>query len=278
MSFPRLKEPVRVTRSRCDDDWLVRKIDAPCDMIDETEGMRLIALGRMTACVVHDLRNFCNQARGLHYIAVRKMSEGNTDEAEKTLTMLGNAIENMAALSSDVLSLGLHKRHTYRKEPVSRIVDDFLRTLEPGCGVIPLTVHPACTETYVEMSTYEMRQIVLNLIKNAQYASGHVSRLNETLSVLIHPMRRDTDYILLEASHDVSYIGISVCDTGHGMSEEVLERIAEPAFTTKGDDGNGLGLFMSARLAKLYDGALVVRTKEHGGTKVTLCLPTITNN
>jgi signal transduction histidine kinase len=72
----------------------------------------------------------------------------------------------------------------------------------------------------------------------------------------------------------VAAVAISVADTGCGMSPDVLQRVMEPFFTTKGPGkGTGLGLTMVQGFARHSGGALRIESREGRGTTVTLYLP-----
>ena len=65
-------------------------------------------------------------------------------------------------------------------------------------------------------------------------------------------------------------------DEGHGVPEELIERIFEPNVTTKsggGQYGLGLGLAISRDLALQHQGALRVENRSEGGATFRLELP-----
>ena len=99
-------------------------------------------------------------------------------------------------------------------------------------------------------------QILVNLILNALQATpaGGTVRLRVTA---ITP----------------SAAAIEVCDTGSGVSEAVLARMADPFFTTK-PKGSGLGLSIARQLAELQGGRLTFSSTIGEGTIVRLTLPT----
>jgi len=69
---------------------------------------------------------------------------------------------------------------------------------------------------------------------------------------------------------------LTVADTGSGMSPEILARIFEPFYTTKGDAGTGLGLWISKEILERHHGYLHVRSSQrpgHTGTVFALFLP-----
>ena len=65
-----------------------------------------------------------------------------------------------------------------------------------------------------------------------------------------------------------------VRDRGRGMSEEILARVGEPFFTTKGPgDGMGLGLFLTRALVEQLDGAFHISSRSGQGTEASIELP-----
>jgi signal transduction histidine kinase len=67
--------------------------------------------------------------------------------------------------------------------------------------------------------------------------------------------------------------GLAVHDNGCGMSEAVQARIFEPFFSTKGDLGNGLGLYISHEVMERHRGRLEVESDDVHGTTMTIWLP-----
>ncbi|HZC43321.1 MAG TPA: ATP-binding protein, partial [Acidobacteriaceae bacterium] len=64
--------------------------------------------------------------------------------------------------------------------------------------------------------------------------------------------------------------------TGYGMSAEVRRRIYEPFFTTKGEIGTGLGLWVSSGIVEKHRGSIHVRSRSQlgkNGTTFTVILP-----
>jgi signal transduction histidine kinase len=69
---------------------------------------------------------------------------------------------------------------------------------------------------------------------------------------------------------------LTVADTGTGMSPQTLAKVREPFFTTKGDKGTGLGLWISQEIVDRHRGVLRVRSSQAvggSGTVFTLFLP-----
>ena len=107
----------------------------------------------------------------------------------------------------------------------------------------------------IEGNSPELREVLLNLITNA-----------------IDAMPRGGTMTLGLTEVDEKIV-FSVEDTGTGMSEETLERIFEPLFTTKGSAGTGLGLSTARSVAQRHGGMLTAESEEGVGSRFCLILP-----
>jgi signal transduction histidine kinase len=99
-----------------------------------------------------------------------------------------------------------------------------------------------------------MQRVLTGLIHNAAEAGAG--------SITIHA-RREADVVV-----------IVVADDGSGIPANIRERIAEPFFTTRRDEGhNGLGLTLAAEILGLHAGSLSIEENDARGTRATLRLP-----
>lgn len=98
----------------------------------------------------------------------------------------------------------------------------------------------------------EIKQVVLNLIKNAE-------------DVLIEKNVKNPQ-IVIETLYENNQKILRVKDNGGGVPEEILEKIFDPYFSTKKEkDGTGLGLYMSKTIVQEHcDGSLHVNNDKHG--------------
>ncbi|HBQ19580.1 MAG TPA: hybrid sensor histidine kinase/response regulator, partial [Myxococcales bacterium] len=111
----------------------------------------------------------------------------------------------------------------------------------------------------VTASPARLGQILLNLLQNAAQA---VEAREERGEIFVRCRAQDGE------------VQIEVEDTGQGMSPEVMERVFQPFFTTKGESrGTGLGLYLSRQLAEEMGGTLEVRSTLGSGSTFTLRLP-----
>jgi two-component system sensor histidine kinase RegB len=84
--------------------------------------------------------------------------------------------------------------------------------------------------------------------------------------------------VRLHLSTQGAMVCLEVTDQGRGMSAELLARLGEPFFTTKGpSSGMGLGVFLARTFAEQCGGSLVFESEEGNGTRALLELPLALN-
>jgi signal transduction histidine kinase len=113
-----------------------------------------------------------------------------------------------------------------------------------------------------KMDTSQVRQVMLNLIRNAAESIGREGAI--TL--------RARETFLPFAPQRAPAVTLEVEDTGPGISPEVQKRLFDPFFTTK-EAGTGLGLAIAERIVHRHGGALQFRTQMQRGTIFSVVLP-----
>ncbi|MEW6520308.1 MAG: response regulator, partial [Thermodesulfobacteriota bacterium] len=125
----------------------------------------------------------------------------------------------------------------------------------------------------VRADASQMNQVLLNLCINARDAMTGRDRcelLIKTFSVNLQKRNFSTG----EVCQPGEYVGISVSDTGSGMSQDLLSKIFDPFFSTKGKgQGTGLGLSMVYGIIRNHDGYIDVISKPGKGSTFVIYLP-----
>lgn len=120
-------------------------------------------------------------------------------------------------------------------------------------------VSPAEGLPLVKGSSQKIEQVLINLILNALHAL---------------PGRKTGVHVRTYHDKEAGEVVIEVRDEGMGMTKEVLERVTEPFFTTRGDNGGtGLGLSISYSIIKEHRGSMDFYSEPGTGTTVSIRLP-----
>jgi hypothetical protein len=124
----------------------------------------------------------------------------------------------------------------------------------------------------VRVNRAQLESVITNLVVNARDGVG-----GSPGTVFIKVARVDLAGTVAAAQgvKPGCYVAIAVRDDGCGIPKNVLERVFEPFFSTKGSKGNGLGLPMVRWFAQRAGGAVSLQSQPPKGTTVTLLLPAL---
>jgi PAS domain S-box-containing protein len=216
---------------------------------------KLRALGQMAAGVSHDLKNLLNPLT-LDVALLQDLVPGN-EPAQNILEQMTRVLRRGSEVIDLLGDVGRQEPREAAPIEVNPIVHEAAQLARPRIGNRgrTLTIVEELKEVpRVAVSASEILTAVLNLLANAIDAS-------------------ERGRIYLRTAPAGEGVAIEVEDSGCGMTPEVEARALEPFFTTKGDQGTGLGLAMVYALAARQGGSLRVRTAPGAGTTITLLLP-----
>jgi two-component system, cell cycle sensor histidine kinase and response regulator CckA len=151
------------------------------------------------------------------------------------------------------------------KEPL-----DFLRASIPSSIQLMHYIDPDVGTIMADPT--QMQQVLMNLCTNAAQA---MEKEGGTLRIeLNNTQLSEKDKLVDPEVEPGNYLRITVSDTGHGIPKEMLPRIFDPYFTTKGPDkGPGLGLAVVHGIVRSNGGIVKVYSKVGKGTEFQVLLP-----
>ena len=213
---------------------------------------KLAAVGRLAASISHEINNPLESVTNLLYLA--RQSPELSDEVK---TYLDTADHELARVSQIVShTLRFHRQSTKPRSMTAKAL------LDPSLGLYAGRLANAGVDLLVQHSGSdsilcyegEIRQVLNNLISNAIEAMKMGGRL---------AVRSGKARSWKTGSQGIR---ITIADTGHGMSQEVQSRLFEAFYTTKGENGTGLGLWISRGIIEKHFGVLWMRSSVRPGT------------
>jgi two-component system cell cycle sensor histidine kinase/response regulator CckA len=231
---------------------------------------KMDAIGRMAGGVAHDFSNLLAVVSAHADSLATGLGTGHPLAAE--IDGICQAAERGRALTRQLLLFS-------RRAPQEAVIADVAAVLREAHGLLSRMLGEkirAALETPPDLwcswaNPDQLRQAILALAMNARDAmteGGQVAVRARNL-VLDVPLRLRSGEV-----PEGRYVRITVADTGHGMSDEVLRRLFEPFFTTKrGGKGSGLGLAMVYGIAGASGGGVDVASRAGEGTQVSIYLP-----
>ena len=215
----------------------------------EKEKELKLALFKLT----HEIKNPIAVCKG--YLEMLDIK--NKDKLKKYLPIIKDEINRTLSIINDFSDYG--KLQIEKEEvDVSMLLEDIEETLNPLLQEKQVTSKFIMKEEelYAYLDYNRMKQVIINMIKNAIEAKDE----SRTLSI-ITTVKKIKDEIQ-----------IRIEDTGTGISKENLEKIDKIFYTTK-ENGTGLGVALSKEIVEQHHGTLLYQSKVGKGTKVTILLP-----
>jgi len=247
--------------------------------------------GDIYASIIHDINGPLTVISGFVQVLNQRLTRSQRMELEDLefikdrLRIIARQVGNCIEISRRYL--GFLRRQSSEPAP-SVSVNHLLRDLDQLVRVHPslqeneFNVTPLAGDVAVKINGTDVIQILLNLAVNAFQCTPQPHRVEISGEVLQTPLDlakfKDSpnDRLLnIESMENTApLVKFSVSDTGPGISPEVLPKIFQPYFTTKGPrQGTGLGLNIVQRLIKEGNGALHVHTRVNEGTTFAVYLP-----
>lgn len=219
------------------------------------EQARLATMGQISAGIAHEINN------PISVIALanqKNMTATNCPELIKN----GQRIHDTCIRVSETVRNLLQLSHNNSKQSVAvcnlhllvcQAISHYEATSSHACVAVTndvdINIEVSCVDSAVV-------QILLNLVANAHDAVAYL----------------DDKWIKVSACSNHESLIVSVIDSGHGIPETAKEKVFEPFYSTKHNTGHGLGLNISANLARYQNGYIRIDDNS-ANTKLDLHLP-----
>lgn len=231
---------------------------------DEEHLERLRLLGQFAGSIIHDLNNVLAAMQSASSLLRRRIDDGISTDI---LNHVDQAVAYGSQLTRQLLDLS-------RRDDGSAEILDIAEILERDVDLLRHLVGKAITIDFckgedippVLASPSRIRSVIFNLIANSRDAIGGEGAIRIELNKRTVTERSDR----LEPG---DYVEMAFVDNGCGMPPEVVARVGEPFFTTKGrGKGTGLGLASAFELAELCDGTVEIESEVGAGTTIRVVL------
>lgn len=235
-----------------------------------TQSQKMETIGKLTGGVAHDFNNLLQVISGNLQLLAKDLGEDTRAAKRVENAMAG--VQRGAKLAAQLLAFGRRQALEPRVINISRLVremDDMLRRAIGESVEVETVVGGGLWNTFVDPAQIE--NALLNLAINARDAMEGQGKLTIELGNAM----LDDAYARTHAEVTPGqYVMLAVTDTGSGMSPEIIDRVFEPFFSTKGEGkGSGLGLSMVYGLIKQSGGHVKIYSEVGEGTTIKLYLP-----
>jgi len=217
---------------------------------------KLTAMGRLTSQIAHELNNPIYGI--MNTLELLKTEIPPESKRRRILELSLSEIQRLSEMLRNMLSFSKPEEEKRRPVKIDELIEGILLVMEKQMKESNIQVEASFDSDIPEVmaSTNQMRQVMLNILKNAKEAMPK----GGTLTV--------------RTTREGNKVLIHIQDTGIGIPEEIRDKIFEAFFTTKQKvKGVGLGLSVCYGIIKDHGGEIKVESEEGKGTTFTLSLP-----
>lgn len=224
---------------------------------------KLAVAGRLAAAIAHEIHNPLDAVSNLLYLLRTGASE---EESRQFIDMAESELARVTQISRAMLGLYRESRAPVPVD-LKEILEEILLLMEHRFHELNVNVRTELPDhVIIDGFPAELRQVFTNLISNAAEAAGHGGEIR------VDAARPPTTP---DKSDKPSGAIIHITDNGAGIPEEIRRQLFQPFFTTKGEHGTGLGLWVSRGIVNKHGGSIEIASDTGAashGTIVTVSL------
>ena len=219
---------------------------------------KLVAMGRMAASIAHEIRNPLDAAKNITYLL--QQNQQLDPSTQGLLNLLDSQLNHLGEICSRTLTFA-RPGDAASRVALAGLVDEVFALQRKNLTLKGIEVTRRF-ESPGEVIGYPgpLRQVLVNLISNAIDAipADQKGRITVHIADLHHP------------ATNVEGVRISFSDNGGGIRPENLKRLFQPFFSTKHEEGTGLGLWVSYGIVTQHGGSIRVRSRVEGSARGTI--------
>lgn len=230
------------------------------------------AIARVASGVSHDFQNVLTAITGYAALLESEGEEAGAEQRQAWVREIRTAAASGAEICRALLDLGATSRKSGEWVDPGAVVPEFHGVLARLLGTEhALEIDVRTGLGRVALDAGEVRRVLLNLVVNARDAMSEGGAIRVRLRTSSDRSVAET----LGSDPPAAHLVLSVEDEGHGIAPQDLEHIFEPYFTTKGEQGSGLGLSLVYALVEPRGGRVEVRSDVGRGTAFHVLLPIV---
>jgi nitrogen-specific signal transduction histidine kinase/ActR/RegA family two-component response regulator len=227
---------------------------------------RMETVGTLAGGLAHEFNNVLGGMVGTSSLMRQRLSQGQStpEELSEDLQVIESCAERAMAMVKRLLALS--RRADIVMEPLE--VNSIVRSLVSLCGHsfesrIQVKAKVPEEETWISADRSQLEQAILNICVNARDAM----KAGGTLTLGVDRFPVDETFLQKHTGCTASeLVRLTIQDTGEGIPLDQLDNIFEPFYTTKRENGSGLGLTIVDSIMKQHKGFVEVDSDRKTGT------------
>jgi len=252
-------------RKKAEEELLVAYDKLQKTQLELIQSSKMAAVGQLAAGISHELSQPLTGIRGFAQTILLDLDKETV--IREDLERIIRQVDRMDTIIKNVRFFSRKSEFAISELDINKPVEDALMLLTEQLKVhnVRLVIELEKNLPKIKGDCNQLQQVFLNLIANARDAMDSLK-----------DQREATLFIKTSFARAMNVVVVNVRDTGCGISENVLEHIFNPFFTTKPPGkGTGLGLSIVYRIVESHGGKVSVESREGVGTCFTAVFPIV---
>ena len=234
------------------------------------QAQKMESIGNLAGGIAHDFNNILFPIIGMSEMLLEDLPSGsgereNAEEIFRAGKRGSELVKQILAFSRQ----SVHKMMPIRIQNILKEVLKLTRSTIPTYIEIKQNIQQDCGMVMADPT--QIHQIAMNIITNAYHA---MEDEGGKLTVQLKQVALKNEDCAEKGLSPGNYALLSISDTGHGISKELISKIFEPYFTTKEQGkGTGLGLAVVYGIVKEHKGSIKVHSEIGEGVTFDVYLP-----
>jgi PAS domain S-box-containing protein len=213
---------------------------------------KLSVAGQLAAGIAHEIRNPLTSVKGF----IQFLREGN--DKKEYYPIILSELERIEFIVNELVVLAKPQMTNCKPRKLPPLLHQVIALInsEAVSNNVQIVTEFESFMPVINCDENQIKQVFIHIVKNAIEAMPGGGQITIQLK-----QQRDT-------------VLIRIIDQGHGISEERIQKLGEPFYSTK-EKGTGLGLMISYKIVQHHQGNMQIKSQTNVGTTVEVCLPMI---
>ena len=236
----------------------------------ESRAERLETAGTIAAQVAHDFNNLLAPMMAYPEFVREELPENSP--SLKYMDQIEKAAQRISDINQDLLAMGRRGHFNQEVLNLNTVVQHALSELEPYSKILKCETDLDDDLMAIVGGNAQLHRMITNLLYNAKDAMQSVGRI----TVKTENYYVDDVSVIYGRIPMGEYVKLTISDTGCGISDDIIQKIFDPFFSTKIANkkrGSGLGMSVVDAVIKDHNGYLDMSTKVGVGTSFFIYFP-----
>lgn len=241
------------------------------------QAQKLEALGTFAGGIAHDFNNLLTPMMAyISFLNAEWSKNESNDMIQKSLPAIEGISKSLDRAKNLIQQILTYSKIDHSSSKQLDLRDQLLQVLNEvkfvSANKVALFTDLGNEPAYIDADPIQIFQILSNLYENSLFALEEITNPKITIS-LSKVTYEKSDLVQVGFMKNTEYWKLSFADNGNGIPKEILDKIFDPFFSTKGGKGTGLGLSIIYGIMAKMGGTIMVESTIEKGTRFDLYFP-----